>query len=144
MNTEDKIKKLRSIQRFIMERNVLELIQRKDFGVRFKEGYVIEVLEPNQFANIDPNESFYYYTGPLDEHTRDFCRKALEIDKFFRQEDIDKLSSKAGYDVDLYMGSFNCRHKWVRARIKGQIQEGLIPDTVNKNQINKIGKESII
>lgn len=143
MNTEDKIKKLKAIQRVRMEHNVLALIKRKDFGVRFKEGYTIEILEPNQFANIDPNESFYYYDGPLDENTRDFCRTTLLIGKFFRQEDIDKLSSKAGYNVDLYMGSFNCRHKWVRARIKGQIINGYNPDTVNGNEINKIGKKSI-
>lgn len=143
MNTKDKLTKLRQIQKIMMERNVLSLIRHKNFGVKFKEGYTIEVLEPNQFKDIDPNEVFYYYDGPLDDKTRSFCQEILIIGKFYTQNDIDKLSSKANYNVDLYMGSFNCRHRWVRARIKGQLQNGYIPDTVNGNEINKIARKSI-
>lgn len=143
MNIEEKIKKVNAFKRIILERNVLSLIKRKDFGVTFEEGYTIEKIDPTNFADIDPNEVFYYYEGPLDEKTRAFCEEILIIGKFFRQDDIDKLSNKAGYNVDLYMGSYNCRHKWVKARIKGKIKEGYIPDTINGNEINKIGRRSI-
>ena len=143
MDIQDKLKKVLKLKRIIMESNVLALIRSKDFGVRFKTGYTIEAIEPNKFAEIDPNEVFYYYDGPLDEKTRAFCEEILIIGKFFRQSDIDKLSNKAGYDVDLYMGSYNCRHKWVRARIKGEIQKGYVPDTINGTEINKIGRRSI-
>lgn len=143
MDIQDKLKAFNKLKKVIMENNVLSLIRSNDFGVRFKPGYTIEPIDTNHFADIDPNEVFYYYDGPLDEKTRAFCEEILIIGKFFRQSDIDKLSTKAGYDVDLYMGSYNCRHKWVRARIKGQIQNGYVPETVNGNEINKIGRRSI-
>lgn len=142
-NFEDKMKVMRSLQRMRIERSVLHLIRHKDFGVKFKEGYTIEVLDPNNFATVDPNEVFYYYDGPLDDKTRAFCQEILIIGKFFTQNDIDKLSSRSGYNVDLYMGSYNCRHRWVKARIKGQIIEGYKPETVNGTEINKIGRRSI-
>ena len=143
MNLQEQLNKVIRFKRIKMERDVLSLLRRKDFGVTFEAGYTIEKIEPSEFATVDPNEVFYYYDGPLDDKTRAFCQEILIIGKFFRQEDIDKLSSKAGYNVDLYMGSYNCRHKWLRARVKGKIKEGYVPPTVNGNEINKIGRRSI-
>lgn len=143
MNIEDKVKRILKFKKIIMERTVLSLIRSKDFGVKFEDGYIIEKLDSTEFATIDPNDVFYYYEGPLDEKTRPFCEELLIIGKFFTQEQIDKLSTKAGYNVDLYMGSYNCRHKWSKARIKGKIKEGYIPDTVNGTEINKVGRKSI-
>lgn len=74
-----------------------------------------------EFASRKPDkgEAYYYYNGPLDEKTRDFCRIMLTIDKVFSETDIQRLSSELNYDVLRYEGSYNCRHKWVRFR--GQI-----------------------
>lgn len=86
----------------------------------------VEIIDPTQYAALDPNESFYYYDGPLDDKTRDFCQAMLLQGKFYSQFEIDRLSSILGYDVDLYCGSFNCRHQWKRARIKTAIQDGTL------------------
>ena len=90
----------------------------------------IEIINPNHYADIDPNTSYFYYAGPLDEKTRDFCAEMLIAGKFYSQEEMDYLSFQLGYNVDLYMGSYNCRHKWVRARIKGQIKDGTLDESL--------------
>lgn len=61
-------------------------------------------------------EEYYYYMGPLDEKTRDFCRKMLQMDKVFSKKEIDKLSRYLNYDVLEFVGAYNCRHQWVRFR----------------------------
>lgn len=61
-------------------------------------------------------EEYYYYSGPLDEKTRDFCKKMLQLDKVFSKKEIDKLSGYLNYDVLEFVGAYNCRHQWVRFR----------------------------
>lgn len=61
-------------------------------------------------------EEYYYYMGPLDEKTRDFCKKMLQMDKVFSKKEIDKLSGYLNYDVLEFVGAYNCRHQWVRFR----------------------------
>lgn len=90
----------------------------------------IEIIDPNHYADIDPNESFYFYDGPLDEKTRNFCVEMLIQGKLYTQEEMDYLSSLLGYNVELYCGSFNCRHQWKRARVKGKIQDGTLDQSV--------------
>jgi hypothetical protein len=63
-------------------------------------------------------ESYFYYTGPLDEKTRPFCKSLLSIDKVLSEVDIDILSNYLNYDVKKYKGSYNCRHSFVRFRGK--------------------------
>ncbi len=65
-----------------------------------------------------PDEEYYYYSGPLDDKTRPFCKQMLKYDKVVSSVDIDILSNYLNYDVKLYKGSYNCRHKWVRFRGK--------------------------
>lgn len=73
-----------------------------------------------EFADrpIKEGEEYYYYTGPLDEKTRPFCKQMLSYDKVLSSTDIDILSNYLNYDVKQYRGSYNCRHKWVRFRGK--------------------------
>lgn len=75
---------------------------------------------PQSFTARKPEEGedYYYYSGPLDDKTRDFCKRMLKIDKVFSSTDIDILSNYLDYDVLQYKGSYNCRHKWVRFRGK--------------------------
>jgi hypothetical protein len=63
-------------------------------------------------------ESYYYYSGPLDDKTRPFCKQLLTYDKVLSEVDIDILSNYLNYDVKLYKGSYNCRHRFVRFRGK--------------------------
>ena len=103
----------------------------------------IEIIDKNHYASIDPNKSFYYYDGPLDDKTRSFCATLLLQGKFYSQKEIDYLSSRLGYNVDLYMGSYNCRHQWKRARIKGKIQDGTLDEGLiaTNTDANKAIKE---
>lgn len=115
-----------------------------NFGRKLPDGLELELITDRlTLKELDPNTVFYYYDGPLDDKTRDFCRELLILGKFFTQEDIDKLSNKSGYDVDLYFGSFNCRHRWKFARIKGKIRDGYVPDGPTTTDINRVGRESI-
>lgn len=74
----------------------------------------------DEFADrpVKKGENYYYYTGPLDDKTRDFCKQMLSYDKVLSETDIDILSNYLNYDVKQYKGSYNCRHKWVKFRGK--------------------------
>lgn len=102
-----------------------------------------EVLDKNHFAKIDPNKSFYFYDGPLDDKTRDFCATLLVQGKLYSQKEIDYLSTMLRYNVDLYCGSYGCRHQWKRARIKGKIQDGTLDESLiaNKSDANQAIKQ---
>jgi len=133
------------------EQQIISFLQSENVGQR-KSDYVLHSEEEDGlkvFAQkkkninnaIDPNTPFYFYDGPLDDKTRPFCKALLKLDKLFSQEDIDRLSRYVGYNVDLYFGGFNCRHKWKQARIKGKLKEGFEPDTPNANQTRKVATQ---
>ena len=140
MNITDKIKVLNRIP---IENAAILFLKQNNIGVQFEDGYEIVKEGQQEFAEIDPNMSFYYYDGPLDEKTRGFCKTLLSLDRYFTQADIDKLSRRSGYNVDLYNGSFGCRHQWKRARIKGKIKEGYIPEIPSTGDIKSVAKKSI-
>lgn len=114
----------------LSQQRALKFLKNDKVGIKVNKED-IEVIEPHQYAEIDPNESYYYYDGPLDEKTREFCLEMLIQGKFYSQAEIDYLSANLGYNVDLYCGSYNCRHTWKRARIKGRIKDG----TLDKSSI---------
>lgn len=107
---------LESLIQLKKEERLLKLLSSDKFGT--KKTHVIELKET--FANRKPEkgESYYYYSGPDDDKTRQFCKLMLKIDKVFSQEEIDKISEELNYDVLEYRGAYNCRHKWVRFRGK--------------------------
>lgn len=82
----------------------------------------------------DVNGSYkilYQYSGPKDSKNRSFCRRVLNLNMLFRQEDISKLtitganSEEFGYyDIFEYKGSFGCRHRWNKVYVY-QKQGGL-------------------
>jgi hypothetical protein len=65
----------------------------------------------------------YKYSG-AESGEREFCNKMLKADKLYRKEDIVNTNSNfvnAGqghkglpYDLFLYKGGVNCKHKWLR------------------------------
>lgn len=87
------------------------------FDKRYVEAY--EILK-DEFAErkVSKGEKFYYYIGPLDEKTREFCAYMLKLDKVFADYEIEYMSQILGYDMLKYEGSYNCRHRWVRFRGK--------------------------
>jgi DNA-binding Lrp family transcriptional regulator len=66
----------------------------------------------------------YSYEGPKDSRNRDFCRRLLDMDKFFSRSDIETMSARLGYSVWDRRGgwwtkpdgerSVSCRHRWVQ------------------------------
>lgn len=96
------------------EKKLLDLI--KKFGRPISE--VQEI--PHQLAARKPKEGedYYYYIGPNDQKTREFCKEMLRIDKVFSETDIDIMSNYLNYDVLKYKGSYNCRHNWIKFRGK--------------------------
>ena len=77
-----------------------------------------EIKEEFADRPIKKGEAYYYYSGPLDDKTRDFCKQMLKYDKVLSETDIDILSNYLDYDVKQYKGSYNCRHSWVKFRGK--------------------------
>lgn len=106
--------RLNSIKRITQERRIIKVISK--YGL--PKSQVLELT--SQFADRTPEEgvNYYYYNGPLDEKTRQFCRLMLKIDKVFSEEEINKISDELGYSVIEYMGSYGCRHQWIRFRGK--------------------------
>jgi hypothetical protein len=102
------------IANFKLEHELFKFISER--GISRKD---IEEL-PIELANRKPQDgvTYYYYTGPLDDKTRPFCKKVLSLDKVLSEVDIDILSNYLDYDVKKYKGSYNCRHNWVRFRGK--------------------------
>ena len=66
----------------------------------------------------------YKYSGPRDSKNRTFCRQVLNLDLLYRLEDINNMSlfganeEFSTYDIFVYKGSFNCRHRWVQKFFK--------------------------
>ena len=102
------------IATFKLENHIFDLIRTK--GISRK---CIEEI-PMEFASRKPEEgvTYYYYTGPLDDKTRAFCKQMLTYDKVISEVDMDILSNYLDYDVKKYKGSYNCRHNWVKFRGK--------------------------
>lgn len=94
--------------------------ERKFFSLANKLGTPRKKVElfTSEYANRIPEKGmdYYYYMGPLDEKTRDFCKHMLKIDKVFSKEEIDYMSAELNYPVLEYGGSYGCRHQWVKFR----------------------------
>ena len=79
----------------------------------------------NQDENIDGIRFItrYKYSGDLTGE-REFCKRMLAADKLYRKEDIKQTTSNEvnpgqghngnNYDLFLYKGGVNCKHKWLR------------------------------
>jgi hypothetical protein len=62
----------------------------------------------------------YEYVGPLDQKTRKFCRRMLQLSKrgtLWSKSDLQNIQGSnpefpAYYNIYLYKGSYGCRHSW--------------------------------
>lgn len=109
---------LSNIKRLRTELSVKRFVSSKQVGrdKRFVEAY--EILKDEFDRALEEGETYYYYIGPDDEKTRDFCKYMLKLDKVFSSDEILFMSERLGYSVAQYKGSYNCRHRWVRFRGK--------------------------
>jgi len=81
------------------------------------------LADPNAPSAQDtPDVKFRYkYVGPQDQKNRTFCAEMMRSNRVFRIEDVMEMSNRSvnpvgpdGYDIFLWRGSFNCRHRWVQ------------------------------
>ena len=84
---------------------------------------------PNSKSSQDKNVdgikfiTRYKYSG-AEVGEREFCNKMLKANKLYRKEDIENTDSNVvnaghghkgqNYDLFLYKGGVNCKHKWLR------------------------------
>ena len=98
------------------------------------------LADPNAPSAQDtPDVKFRYkYVGPQDQKNRTFCAEMMRANRVFRIEDVMEMSNRSvnpvgpdGYDMFLWRGSFNCRHRWVQLIYKN-------PGTIiNKASVRK-------
>lgn len=130
------------VEREMIEMRIIADLTKKGKDKKYYK--VVEVLDYDndvmRFAKErDVNSDiFFYYIGPDDEKTRDFCRYMLRLDKVFSSTDIMELSYKTGYNVMKYKGSYNCRHNWVKFR--GEYIGTTAPTNL---QINKLSDKAV-
>lgn len=73
------------------------------------------------FADDDddflPSQRVYVWSlkpgveGPfIKENSRPFCRFMRDINRYWKEEEVNDLSASLGYDFWKYFGSYNCRH----------------------------------
>lgn len=112
-----------------IEAKIKELFKKKGIPRNQIEAIEVELAD----RPVKPSENYYYYDGPLDEKTRDFCRYMLAVDKVVSETDIIVLSDNLGYDVLQYKGSYNCRHRWIKFKGKR-----ISTPALTNNQIDRL------
>lgn len=125
---QNNIEQLKSIVRMQTLRGKLES---NGFGHSSKNVIAYEIItDRTEMAKDRPatGDEFYYYSGPVSDDTRDFCRYMLRVDKVFSRAEIDFMSRMMGYNVFEYVpgpimpnggpGGPNCKHRWIRFRGK--------------------------
>ena len=64
----------------------------------------------------EPDDTLYWYIGPVDGRTRDICLQQVASGKLTERE----IVSNFGGSVLAYGAGFNCRHKW---ELAGNVSE---------------------
>lgn len=67
-------------------------------------------------GDLGPDQP-YLYVGPMDNDTRDFCRK--RVGKVFTRRQIDRMDNGQLPNVLLTGGGFQCRHTWIAVESEG-------------------------
>ena len=76
--------------------------------------------DPNAESKLDRAKYLvrFYYKGPRDDKNRPFCAECLDLNLWYRKEDIDSMSFRqenpdfGTYSIFKYEGSYGCRHTW--------------------------------
>tara|TARA_Y100001973_G_C5134348_1_gene299491 strand:- start:78 stop:845 length:768 start_codon:yes stop_codon:yes gene_type:complete len=80
----------------------------------------------NQMMETAPDDTLYWYIGPVDGKTRDICVRYVSKGKVTKKE-IQGLD-RGDYSLS-YGGGFNCRHKW---EVAGKVSEFHQPKKATK------------
>tara|TARA_R100001480_G_scaffold749_3_gene2098 strand:- start:439 stop:1101 length:663 start_codon:yes stop_codon:yes gene_type:complete len=106
------------------------------FAMRIPGGSSDSQTAPDNRSQLDNDivKIRYAYDGPIAENSREFCKKMMSANRVYRREDIVGANWPASlggasaravnpgfgpngtdtYDLLLYKGGPNCRHRWVR------------------------------
>lgn len=106
------ISHFKSIRRTFDESRLLSLLRKSGIPRNQVIEEKDEFKKPYKPKNRKKGVKYYYYWGPDDQKTREFCHKMLSLDKVWSEDDIAIVSIELGYDVIKYKGSYNCRHTW--------------------------------
>ena len=68
----------------------------------------------------EPDDTLYWYIGPLDGRTRDICVRYMSADKVTKSEILNMVNGS--YSLS-YGGGYNCRHKWEVAGKKSEFHQ---------------------
>lgn len=104
----------------------------KSFLSKVWEFVTTGVAKPNLASEQDGKLfiSRYRYSGNTTDKSRPFCKKMTAMNKLYRKEDIDLMSSKTStnpgwgpngtdtYNIFLYKGGGACHHFWTRETYK--------------------------
>ena len=88
-----------------------------------KKGLTFADEDELTLDDLEQPEMYFIYVGPDDEKTRPFCKKMLDMDKYWSEKDIETMTDYLGYDFKEYLGRWNCRHKLQRVFISGKVKE---------------------
>lgn len=130
-----------------------EEIKSKDLEFHSEEEYDIKLAK---------GYTVYKYSGSVTDNTRDFCRRMINLDRFYTYEEINQMGSEAvnpgfgvgganTYSIWSWKGGANCKHAWRKFYITetGAMQnKGLAPglageqpyDTPNHGYVNPPGE----
>lgn len=99
----------------------MSFASRHGVGKQFVEAYEIipfTFLKGPTKRTPEEGQDYFYYSGPVDSKTREFCKYMMKLGKVFSSDEIEFMSDILGYPVLKYAGSYNCRHSWVKFRGK--------------------------
>ena len=79
----------------------------------------------------EPDDTLYWYVGPLDSKTRDICVQYISADKVTHNEIVRMTNGQ--YSLT-YGGGYNCRHKWEVAGKKSEFHQPKEANEIKKER----------
>jgi hypothetical protein len=116
----------------LIEETLKALVEKKLLKATIVKVGIDKVIErevttpPSELEGKNPKTTEvlirYSYEGPKDDRNRDFCRKLLDLNRFYSRSDIELISERVGYSVWDRRGGWltlkdgthreYCRHRW--------------------------------
>lgn len=99
----------------------IEQLQSEGYEMVTDEVKMAIESDPNAESSLDNDRRLvrYYYKGVRDDKNRKFCADLLDMNLWFRKEDINQMSFRAEngedfgtYSIFKFEGSYGCRHTW--------------------------------
>jgi len=76
---------------------------------REEEKTIVSTLYSYEWEENIPNDEKDTVQFP----SRPFCKKMMELNRYYSRKDIEEISERLGYSVWDRKGGDDCRHRWV-------------------------------